>query len=52
MRAICERWSVAVKSIGELPIPSELIPPPLIAAVMAAEEEDKEKGNDKPRKKK
>lgn len=43
--AIGERWGMEVKSIEDLPIPSELIPPPLLAPL---EDEDEETGDEEP----
>ena len=33
VKAIGERWGVKVTSVDDLPIPSELIPPPLLATL-------------------
>ena len=33
VKAIGERWGVKVTSVDDLPIPSELVPPPLLAAL-------------------
>ena len=33
IRAIGDRWGMKVTSVEELPIPSELVPPPLLAAL-------------------
>jgi hypothetical protein len=33
VRAIGERWGIKVTSVDDLPVPSELIPPPLLAAL-------------------
>jgi len=39
--AICERWNFPARSIEDLPIPSELIPPPLFAKLEEEEDEPK-----------
>jgi len=36
--AICERWGVPVSSVSDLPLPPELIPPPLLAGIEEADE--------------
>jgi hypothetical protein len=38
--AIGERWGMPVRSIEDLPIPSELIPPPLLAHLEEQEQEE------------
>jgi len=43
IKAIGDRWGMKVISVEELPIPSELIPPPLLAAL-----EDESDGPEKP----
>jgi hypothetical protein len=38
VKSLGDRWGITVKRTGELPIPANLIPPPLLAAAIEAEE--------------
>jgi hypothetical protein len=38
--AVGERWNIPVRSIEDLPIPKELLPPPLLASLEDEEDED------------
>jgi hypothetical protein len=40
--AIGERWDVRVRSVEDLPIPAELIPPPLLASLEDDEEDEED----------
>lgn len=42
--AVGERWNIPVTSIEELPLPSELIPPPLLAGLEDEEVESSQEG--------
>jgi hypothetical protein len=40
--AIAERWGVQVRSVDDLPLPAEFIPPPLLAGLEEDEDDDDE----------